>query len=64
MDYNDYFVEWLVKQRLSEARARAGRVYLAAEAHRQRRPLRVTIGTALIHVGAWLLRERYRVSSG
>lgn len=63
MDYNDYFVEWLVKQRLSEARAQAARASLLVEAHLRRATLRATVGTALIHVGAWLLRERYTVRS-
>lgn len=63
MEYNDYFVEWLVKQRLTEARALATRAHLLAEARLRRPALRVTVGTALIHVGAWLLRERYPVRS-
>ncbi|MBI4247472.1 MAG: hypothetical protein HY614_09835 [Candidatus Rokubacteria bacterium] len=61
MEFNDHFVEWLVKQRLTERRADAQRYHLLSKLKRPRRPLRVALGTALIRAGAWLLREVYSV---
>lgn len=61
MEFNDYFVEWMVKQRLTERRADAQRYHLLSQLTRRRRPLRVVLGTALIRAGAWLLREVYPV---
>lgn len=61
MEHNDYFVEWQIRERLTQTRAAADRARLAAEVRSPRRPLRVALGVALIHGGAWLLRERYAV---
>ena len=50
MDMNLYLVEWWAKERLDELRAALKREQLA-ESLRQRPPLRVTIGLALISLG-------------
>jgi hypothetical protein len=50
MDMNVYLVEWWAKERLGEIRAAMEREQLA-EALRQRLPLRVTLGLALIRFG-------------
>jgi len=50
MDMNVYLVEWWAKERLDELRAALKREQLA-ESLRQRPPLRVTIGLALISLG-------------
>jgi hypothetical protein len=50
MDMNVYLVEWWAKERLGEIRATVVREHLA-ESLRQRPPLRVTLGRALIHFG-------------
>jgi hypothetical protein len=51
MDSNEYLIEWLVRQRLAEARAAARRADLAAMASRPRGQLRVAFGSALIRLG-------------
>lgn len=50
MDMNVYLVEWWAKERLGEIRAAVVREQLAV-ALRQRPPLRVTVGRALISFG-------------
>jgi len=59
MDFNEYTTAWLVKERHAElvaaAEAGARRRGARAEPH----PARVAVGTALIRVGAWLLRDHY-----
>jgi hypothetical protein len=50
MDMNTYLVEWLAKERLSELRTSLERQQLAASM-RQRSPLRVRLGLALINLG-------------
>ena len=50
MDMNVYLVEWWAKERLDELRAALKREQLV-ESLRQRPPLRVTIGLALISLG-------------
>ena len=50
MDMNVYLVEWWAKERLDELRAALKREQLV-ESLRQRPPLRVTIGLALINLG-------------
>ena len=50
MDMNLYLVEWWAKERLDELRAALKREQLA-EALRERPPLRVTVGLALISLG-------------
>jgi hypothetical protein len=55
MDFNEFTVHWLIKQRHAELIAEARHRSLAPS--RRARPLRATVGTALIRAGAWLLRE-------
>jgi hypothetical protein len=50
MDLNMYLVEWWAKERLDELRAAVVREHLA-ESLRQKPPLRVTPGLALISLG-------------
>ncbi len=50
MDMNSYLVEWLAKERLRELRTSLARQELAASL-RQRSPLRVKLGSALISFG-------------
>ena len=51
MDMNVYFAEWLIKERLAEARAAGARGALI-HAHRPRRqPMRVALGLLLIRLG-------------
>lgn len=59
MDYNEYYIAWLIKQRVSELQAAARRAALLRDVPLPRHPLRVALGTALIRLGAWLLREEY-----
>jgi hypothetical protein len=55
MDYNEFAADILIKQRHAELMAEARRRSLVPPRHP--RPLRATVGTALIRAGAWLLRE-------
>lgn len=51
MDMNVYFAEWLIKERLAEARAAGARDALL-HAHRPpRKPMRVALGLVLIRLG-------------
>jgi len=51
MDMNVYVAEWLVKERIAEARAAGARSALL-DAHRPPRPpMRVALGLALIRLG-------------
>ena len=51
MDMNVYFAEWLIKERLAEARAAGARDALF-HAHRPpRQPIRVALGLVLIRLG-------------
>lgn len=50
MDMNEYFVEWLLKERLAEARAAAARSALIGPLP-PRRPARVALGLALVRLG-------------
>ena len=50
MDLNVYLIEWWAKERMGEVRAAAMRERLA-ESLRERPPLRVAIGLALIGLG-------------
>jgi hypothetical protein len=59
MEYNEYATQILIKQRHEEMRAAAHRAALARAAGVRRRPWRAALGTALIRLGAWLLREQY-----
>ncbi|HEV8640513.1 MAG TPA: hypothetical protein VGV13_05385 [Methylomirabilota bacterium] len=59
MDLNEYYAEHLIKDRLADLYAEAHRDRLRRLARPPHRPLRVALGTALIKVGAWLLRDQY-----
>ena len=51
MDMNVYVAEWLIKERIAEARAVGARSALL-DAHRPpRQPMRVALGLALIRLG-------------
>jgi hypothetical protein len=58
MDYNDYTMAALVRQRHAELMAEA-RCQSLAQRHRRRRDLRAAVGAVLIRLGARLLREHY-----
>ena len=62
MDMNVYLVEWWAKERLGEIRAAVEREQLA-DSLRQRPPLRVTLGLALISFGRRLQGSRAGVSA-
>jgi hypothetical protein len=53
MDMNLYFAEWLVRERLAEARAAGARDALvhAAKSRPRPRPVRVRLGLALVSLG-------------
>jgi hypothetical protein len=63
MDYNEYYTAWMVKERLSEMRAAAQRDALLRRLPPRRSALRVGLGTVLIRLGSWLLREDYATPS-
>jgi hypothetical protein len=54
MDLNDYTLMLLLQDRHTEMVVAAQRDALVREATRPRRPFRVTLGTALIRLDAWL----------
>lgn len=51
---NTHLHEQLVRERLDEARATAAQLALIRKLRPARRPVRVTIGFALIRVGHWV----------
>jgi hypothetical protein len=51
---NMYLDEQLVRDRLDDARATAARQALASRLRPVRRPVRVTVGLALIRAGHWV----------
>jgi hypothetical protein len=51
MDMNLYFAEWLVRERLAEARAAGARDALVHAARPRPRPVRVRLGLALVSLG-------------
>ncbi len=55
MDLNAYVMETLSRYQLEELRAGAAVRSQLREAARPRKPLRVTVGLALIRVGTWAL---------
>ena len=57
MDLNVYLLEWWAKERMGEVRAAAVRERLV-ESLRQRPPLRVVLGLALISLGRRLRGSR------
>jgi len=51
MDMNVYFAEWLIKERLAEARAAGARDALLHAHRAPRQPMRIALGLALIRLG-------------
>ena len=60
MDVNLYVLERLARDRLAELRAGAVAHGWARAAVRARRPIRVSVGLALIRVGTWAVGPRHR----
>ncbi len=62
MDMNVYFAEWLIKERIAEARAAGARDTLL-HAHRPpRQPMRVALGLVLIRLGQRIQSGRQGVT--
>ena len=59
MDLNEYTLMLLLQDRHTDMVAAAQRDALLRGATRPRRPFRAALGTALMRLGAWLLREGY-----
>ncbi len=59
MDLNEYTLMLLLQDRHTEMVATTRRDALLREATRPRRPFRAALGTALIRLGAWLLRQNH-----
>jgi len=57
MDMNLYFAEWVVRERLAEARASSARDALVHAATPRPRPVRVRLGLALVSLGRRLQGE-------
>lgn len=51
---NTHLEEWMVRERLEEARAFAARQATLSSIRARRLPVRVSVGFALIRVGRWL----------
>ena len=51
MDMNVYFAEWLIKERLAEARAAGARDALLHADRPPRQPMRIALGLVLIRLG-------------
>jgi hypothetical protein len=62
MDMNAYVIETLSRYQLAERHAAAEVMSQVRAAAPPRRPLRVTLGLALIRVGTWALGPRDRRS--
>ena len=61
---NTHLHEQLVKERLDEARATAARLALLRKLGPVRRPLRVTVGFALIKIGRWMAGRAPKPAAG
>jgi hypothetical protein len=59
MDFNEYTAMWLIKQRHAEMLEAARRYALLKHVPPRTSRLRLALGTALIRLGAWLLRRQY-----
>jgi hypothetical protein len=59
MDFNEYAALMIVRERHAEMIAAARRDALVRRYTQQRRTFRAALGTTLIRLGAWLLREHY-----
>jgi hypothetical protein len=63
MDFNEYTTMWLIKQRHADLLDAARRQAIAERVRpRHNARLRRALGTALIRIGAWLLRREYAAS--
>jgi hypothetical protein len=60
MDMNLYFAEWLVRERLAEARAASARDALTRAVRPERRPVRGRLGAVLVSLGRRLEGRRPR----
>jgi hypothetical protein len=60
MDMNDYALELMARQQIAERHAGAARREMARPAAPARRPLRITIGLALIRLGTRALGPAHR----
>lgn len=61
---NTHLHEQLVRERLDEARASAAQLALLRKLRPARRPLRVTVGFALIKVGHWVAGRAPKLAAG
>ncbi len=61
---NTHLHEQLVRERLDEARAMAARLALLRKLRPVRRPVRVTVGFALIKVGHWVAGRAPKPAAG
>ncbi len=59
MDFNEYTMTWLIRQRHAEMVEAARRYALVKQAPPRAGRLRLALGTVLIRMGAWLLRREY-----
>jgi len=59
MDMNEYLIEKMVGERISEMHAAAAHLHLPAR-WAPRQPLRVRLGLALIRLGHWALGSAHR----
>jgi hypothetical protein len=64
MAMNTHLDEQLVRERLDEARAMAARLALLRKLGPVRRPLRVTVGFALIKIGRWVAGRAPKPAAG
>lgn len=60
MELNDYALEMLVRERLTELRTHAERRDRLHDTTPAAPPLRVMVGLALIRVGSWTLGSAHR----
>ena len=63
MEFNEYATRVLIKQRHDEMVAAAHSEAILRAIRPRRRPVRAALGTALIRLGAWLLRASYEGAS-
>lgn len=61
---NTHLHEQLVKERLDEARGTAARLALLRKLGPVRRPVRVTVGFALIKIGRWMAGRAPKPAAG
>lgn len=62
---NAYLDEHIARERIAEARAYAAQLALVQDCAPARRPIRVTLGHALIRMGHWVTgREQSQTHAG